>query len=106
MLSSRPSRCVAALAASAAVLLPACSSPPQPTIEIYADSACHALARDFAGFVPYEELRVTASGDPVAEVASAAADIAIALVADLDCTECYRLERAGPFRPGPCPAAG
>ncbi len=74
--------------------VPACSSPSAPAISIYVDADTHELIQAFAAPIPYDRMSVELVDDPVA-AALDASDIAIAIVPDMDCTECYRLERAG-----------
>jgi len=71
-----------------------CADPSPPAIVIYADGDSHAQVRAFAEPIPYTGLRVEQTSDPIAE-ARDASGIAIAVIADMDCTECYRLERTG-----------
>lgn len=80
----------------ALVLAVSCSSPPErPAIIVVADSDSIALVRDSLQLVPYEPLEIRESSDPAGDVAAGGVGIHIAVVSDLDCTECYELEQFG-----------
>jgi len=68
-----------------ALVLAGCSSPAGPSIHVRPDAASRAVIESLVSFVPDGRLSVS----------DGAADIVIDVVADLDCTDCYRIERTG-----------
>jgi hypothetical protein len=74
-----------------AMLTLGCSGDPPPSMAVYVSPDELAIAEAFAA--PIDGLDVRVSDDPAAALAGERAVPAIALVADLDCSECYRIER-------------
>lgn len=63
---------------------------------IYADPLHVDNAAAFAATIPYDDLQVLASDDPVAAAQSGQRKaVRVAIVQDLDCRECYRIEGEG-----------
>ena len=63
---------------------------------IYADPLDVANAAAFAATIPYDDLQVFVSDDPVAAAQSGQRKaVRVAIVQDLDCRECYRIEGEG-----------
>lgn len=77
-----------------AFLLCACGGDDPTPIAIHVAAAERAPIDAFVEFLPYQGAQVIESADPVGAV-SGGSGIRVALVADLDCGECYRLEQAG-----------
>jgi hypothetical protein len=77
--------------------LAGCSSASdQPAIEIHVQADTLSVIQSFASWVPYAELSVVEAADPVAAAGGGAeSGLNVAIVADLSCGECYRLERNG-----------
>jgi hypothetical protein len=74
-------------------LLAACA-PAGPPVEIVAPPALAGLAGSFAAYLPWEGVPVVEAADPVARLAlPGAGRLAVALVADEQGCECYRIER-------------
>lgn len=82
------------LLAPALVCLAACTADPPPVLVVIAAPADEAVARAYVTELPIEPVGLVISDDPVAALATDAASgaPAIALVSDLDCVECYRVE--------------
>ncbi|HUH01948.1 MAG TPA: hypothetical protein VML75_08115 [Kofleriaceae bacterium] len=76
------------------VFVAGCSSSP-PGITVHVGAGERAALEEFAAHIPYAQLSVSEAADPAAAAAGGGAAIDIAVVADLDCTECYRIERVG-----------
>jgi hypothetical protein len=78
-------------------LLASCGDdlPGAPPIRIHVGGELASLARELVDPIPYAGLSVEVSDDP-AGAAAAGGGLRIALVADLDCRECYRIEAVGP----------
>jgi hypothetical protein len=82
---------VRALAAVVSLaLLGACGADPPPAIEIYATGADRPVIDEMVRFVPYDRMTVAEAADPAAALGGG---LSIAVVSDLDCTDCYRLEQ-------------
>ena len=89
-----PTRSAAPLALALALLCAGCPGEPEQ-IEVYADPLDAAAAAAFASFVPFDVV-VEQSDDPVAAADKGTRKaMRVALVEDLDCTECYRIDGGG-----------
>jgi hypothetical protein len=75
----------------AACLLLACSTDPPPSMIVFVDSDHEAAIAAFVEEMDAEGIVVRVSGDPATALDSETPSVAI--VADLDCTDCYQLER-------------
>src|SRR5262245_40307106 len=76
----------------------ACSSdPPAPPLEVVPTAELEPVLHDFVALLPYPNALLRVAADPVAELAGEAPDarLRVAVVADQDCQECFRLERSG-----------
>src|SRR5262245_36761332 len=68
----------------------ACSTDPPPSMIVYAAPADEAVVSAFVDELPIENVRVEVEDDPTSAFQMGDAP-QIAVVADLDCTECYRI---------------
>ena len=78
----------------AGLVLPAGCGTPGNRITIYVVPEFSGAVGSFVEFTPYEDMRVVESEDPAAD-ATSGGGIRVALVSDLSCTECYRIDTAG-----------
>lgn len=99
MTSSRPFSLLGLPLLVASSLAASCgdddAATPAPELEVLVTEAEASVFRDFVSFTGDARIAVRAVADPASEVATAAeGPIRVAVVADLDCTECYRLDGA------------
>jgi hypothetical protein len=74
-------------------LLPACALRPAGVF-VYAEDAVAPVLVDAVAFIGDERIVLEASSDPAADVARIGRrDLAIGVVADLDCGECFRVDQ-------------
>ncbi len=75
------------------LLVAACDAGPPPSMVVYVTAEHEAIARAFVEPLPVEGVTVRVAADPAAALGTELDAPEIALVADLDCAECYRAER-------------
>jgi hypothetical protein len=69
--------------------------PGRDRLIVYVEPEQAAVVEDFFRFVPWEDVEVREDADPLAAAEKGGRATRIAVVADLDCTDCYELEGEG-----------